>query len=110
MYFFLSRVMYKAVLGSISQRQEQKKQGHNLAIFYTLCLLAMHEFLPKTRPLTSNKMRLEKIGCSKIFTDTISGAKTERKGLEEALAYVREGDTPGGVETGQIRQISQRPH
>ena len=36
---------------------------------------------------------LEKIGCTKIFTDTASGAKTERKGLEEALAYVREGDT-----------------
>ncbi len=36
---------------------------------------------------------LEKIGCRKIFTDTASGAKAERKGLEEALAYVREGDT-----------------
>ncbi len=36
---------------------------------------------------------LEKAGCSKIFTDTISGAKTERPGLEQALAYVRPGDT-----------------
>src|SRR5207248_9019601 len=36
---------------------------------------------------------LEKAGCGKIFTDTASGAKAERKGLEEALAYVREGDT-----------------
>src|SRR5437763_7679322 len=36
---------------------------------------------------------LEKIGCSKIFTDTISGATTERQGLDEALDYVREGDT-----------------
>src|SRR6266446_4825884 len=36
---------------------------------------------------------LEKIGCTKIFTDTISGATTERKGLDEALNYVREGDT-----------------
>src|SRR5712692_8114388 len=36
---------------------------------------------------------LEKIGCSKIFTDTISGSATERKGLDEALEYVREGDT-----------------
>lgn len=36
---------------------------------------------------------LEKIGCSKIFTDTISGATTERKGLDAALGYVREGDT-----------------
>ncbi len=36
---------------------------------------------------------LEKIGCSKIFTDTASGAKAERMGLAEALSYVREGDT-----------------
>jgi DNA invertase Pin-like site-specific DNA recombinase len=36
---------------------------------------------------------LEKAGCTKLFTDTASGAKAERKGLEEALAYVREGDT-----------------
>lgn len=36
---------------------------------------------------------LEKIGCSKIFTDTISGATTERQGLLDALSYVREGDT-----------------
>jgi DNA invertase Pin-like site-specific DNA recombinase len=32
-------------------------------------------------------------GCNKIFTDTASGAKTERKGLDEALTYVRKGDT-----------------
>ncbi len=36
---------------------------------------------------------LENIGCSKTFTDTISGSATERKGLDEALAYVRAGDT-----------------
>jgi DNA invertase Pin-like site-specific DNA recombinase len=36
---------------------------------------------------------LQKAGCSKLFTDTASGAKTERIGLEEALNYVRKGDT-----------------
>jgi DNA invertase Pin-like site-specific DNA recombinase len=36
---------------------------------------------------------LEKAGCTKIFTDVISGAKAERNGLAEALAYVRAGDT-----------------
>ena len=36
---------------------------------------------------------LDKAGCNKIFTDTASGAKTERKGLEQALTYVRKGDT-----------------
>jgi DNA invertase Pin-like site-specific DNA recombinase len=36
---------------------------------------------------------LQNAGCHKLFTDTASGAKKERKGLEEALAYVRKGDT-----------------
>jgi DNA invertase Pin-like site-specific DNA recombinase len=35
---------------------------------------------------------LKKAECSKVFTETASGAKTERKGLEEALNYVRSGD------------------
>jgi DNA invertase Pin-like site-specific DNA recombinase len=43
--------------------------------------------------LNLQKDALEKIGCVKIFTDTISGAATERKGLDEALEYVRAGDT-----------------
>jgi DNA invertase Pin-like site-specific DNA recombinase len=43
--------------------------------------------------LNLQKDALEKIGCKKIFTDTASGAKAERKGLDEALNYVREGDT-----------------
>ena len=36
---------------------------------------------------------LTKAGCTKIFTDTSSGANTERIGLEDALTYVRKGDT-----------------
>src|SRR5690242_2725257 len=35
---------------------------------------------------------LNKAGCTKIFTDTASGAQTERKGLTDALSYVRVGD------------------
>ena len=36
---------------------------------------------------------LEKADCDRIFTDTVSGTKAERKGLEEALSHLREGDT-----------------
>jgi DNA invertase Pin-like site-specific DNA recombinase len=36
---------------------------------------------------------LAKAGCTKTFTDTASGAKAERQGLDEALNYVRKGDT-----------------
>src|SRR5437868_7590659 len=43
--------------------------------------------------LALQKDALEKLGCIKIFTDTASGAKAERTGLNEALEYVREGDT-----------------
>src|SRR5438874_6412362 len=43
--------------------------------------------------LNLQKDALEKIGCTKIFTDVISGATEERRGLQEALEYVREGDT-----------------
>lgn len=35
---------------------------------------------------------LTKAWCSKIFTDTVSGAATERPGLSEALQFVRDGD------------------
>ncbi len=43
--------------------------------------------------LNLQKDALEKLGCSNIFTDTASGTKEDRKGLEEVLKYVREGDT-----------------
>src|SRR5919112_1688424 len=36
---------------------------------------------------------LSAAGCLKIYTDAISGTKSERKGLTEALDYVRGGDT-----------------
>lgn len=36
---------------------------------------------------------LKKSGCTKIFTDKISGSKSERPGLQEALDYLRTGDS-----------------
>jgi DNA invertase Pin-like site-specific DNA recombinase len=36
---------------------------------------------------------LEQAGCDKLFTDEMSGAKSERPGLNAALAFVRPGDT-----------------
>src|SRR5437588_4732371 len=36
---------------------------------------------------------LERAGCEKLFTDTASGAKTERPGLSKALEQLRSGDT-----------------
>ncbi len=39
------------------------------------------------------KDALTKAGCEKIYTDTISGSTQERKGLDEALNFLRSGDT-----------------
>jgi DNA invertase Pin-like site-specific DNA recombinase len=36
---------------------------------------------------------LSDAGCLKIYTDTISGTKSDRKGLAEALNFIRGGDT-----------------
>jgi DNA invertase Pin-like site-specific DNA recombinase len=36
---------------------------------------------------------LKKAGCERLFEDVISGAKAERKGLAEAIDFVRAGDT-----------------
>lgn len=35
---------------------------------------------------------LKKSGCSEIFTDKISGAKSERPGLQKVIGFLREGD------------------
>jgi len=36
---------------------------------------------------------LKAAGCDNVFEDVISGAKAERPGLNEALAFLRKGDT-----------------
>src|SRR5258708_12212946 len=36
---------------------------------------------------------LKEAGCEKWFVDKMTGSKAERKGLDEALAYMRAGDT-----------------
>jgi DNA invertase Pin-like site-specific DNA recombinase len=43
--------------------------------------------------LNLQKDALQKAGVTRIFTDTASGAKAERKGLDAALSYLRQGDT-----------------
>src|SRR5436305_9612490 len=43
--------------------------------------------------LDLQKDALEKLGCIKIFSDVVSGAKAERTGLHEAVEFLREGDT-----------------
>jgi DNA invertase Pin-like site-specific DNA recombinase len=42
--------------------------------------------------LDLQKDALQKIGCTRIFTDTASGSLVERPGLTEALQFLRAGD------------------
>ena len=43
--------------------------------------------------LNLQKDALLEAGCERIFEDHLSGAKSERPGLPEALEYARTGDT-----------------
>ncbi|MGG2134726.1 recombinase family protein [Bacillus sp. S2(2024)] len=43
--------------------------------------------------LDLQKDALIQAGCKRIFTDVVSGSISSRSGLDEALDYVREGDT-----------------
>jgi DNA invertase Pin-like site-specific DNA recombinase len=36
---------------------------------------------------------LKQVGCKQIFTDTASGAKSERPGIRDAMSHLRAGDT-----------------
>lgn len=42
--------------------------------------------------LETQRDALEDYGCEKVFADTISGAKSERPGLDAALDFMRDGD------------------
>ncbi len=66
-------------------------QSFNDFQFYMLIGYARVSISDQTLNLQQDA--LEKISCTKIFTDIISGSTTERSGLDDALSYVREGDT-----------------
>ncbi len=46
-----------------------------------------------THTLEQQQQALVAVGVSKTFSDTMSGARDDRPGLAELLAYVRAGDT-----------------
>ncbi len=48
---------------------------------------------PHDHTLHLQKAALKKAGCTNIFTDTLSDAKANPKGLEKALASLRPDDT-----------------
>ncbi|MBN6767399.1 MULTISPECIES: recombinase family protein [Micrococcus] len=47
---------------------------------------------PWTSHLEGQGAALQAVGCSKVFSDRLSGAKSARPGLTDALAYLRDGE------------------
>ncbi|WP_444978955.1 recombinase family protein, partial [Aeromonas caviae] len=43
-------------------------------------------------PILLSVIPLRNAGCERVFEDTASGAKADRPGLADALAYLRDGD------------------
>ena len=46
-----------------------------------------------SQDMALQKDALEAAGCEKIFSDVMSGAKTDRPGLDECLKFLQKGDT-----------------
>lgn len=67
-------------------RQYKRIWGDKLLIGYAR--VSTHD-----QNLDLQKDALIQAGCKRIFTDVVSGATSSRSGLDEALDYVREGDT-----------------
>jgi DNA invertase Pin-like site-specific DNA recombinase len=61
------------------------------------CELAMLIGYARVSTLDQNlylqKEALQKAGCEKVYEDTVSGLKTYKPGLEQALEHLRMGDT-----------------
>jgi DNA invertase Pin-like site-specific DNA recombinase len=59
--------------------------------------------------LDLQKDALEEAGCEEIYTDQVSGAKSERPGLEEAISHLRKGDCLVVWKLGSARPLPQGP-
>ena len=62
-----------------------KSQGNAMKIGYAR--VSTHE-----QTTSMQKHALKQAGCEKIFTDTASGARTDRPGLDNAFNHLRSGD------------------
>src|SRR6266852_3319482 len=72
--------MVRRLTGNLRQKEELMKIG-----YVRVSKQEQHEALQIDA--------LKEAGCEKWFVDKITGSKAERKGLDEALAYLRPGDT-----------------
>jgi len=68
---------------------------HTITIYDTIILMNVGYARVSTHDQTINLQEdaLKKAGCEKIFNDVMSGAKSDRPGLLQAVEYARSGDT-----------------
>jgi DNA invertase Pin-like site-specific DNA recombinase len=74
-------------------RERGEEENWPVSNLLTTMLIGYARVSTHDQTLNLQQDALQKAGCNKIFTDVISGVKAERKGLDEALSYVRKGDT-----------------
>src|SRR3954465_8572568 len=60
---------------------------------YTYMLIGYARVSTHEQNLDLQRDALKNAGCTKTFTDTVSGGTAERPGLAEAFHYLRDGDT-----------------
>src|SRR4051812_27711130 len=61
--------------------------------FPTNMLIGYARVSTEDQNLNSQRDALNAAGCEHIYTDTVSGTKARRPGLEQALSHLRHGDT-----------------
>ena len=62
-------------------------------IFVSAMLIGYERVSTDDQNLALQHDALQSVGCEKIFSDKMSGAKADRPGLSQALEFVRGGDT-----------------
>lgn len=59
--------------------------------------------------LDTQRAALEAAGCERVFTDTISGARSIRPGLDAARSHLRTGDALVVTRLDRLGRVAKRP-
>jgi Resolvase, N terminal domain len=81
----MSRIWFKTVARQTLQDNAQHSTGNRIGYLRVSTV---------SQTLDQQKQALAAAGVTKTFSDTKSGARDDRPGLAELMAYVSEGDTP----------------